>query len=355
MTSTPPLTRRSLALATASATLAAPAIAAAPRLDWRMATSWGENAPGPGISAARIADSITRMSDGRLTVTVAPAGTLVAAFDVFDAVGDGICELGHTASAFNAGKLRAASVFTSAPFGLTPVEHDAWLLRGGGLALWRALYAPFGVIPCAASNTGASLGGWFTEPVRAVADFAGLKMRIAGLGGELFRRLGATPVSIPPGEIGVSLKSGIIDAAEFAGPAADRALGLYQAASTCYAPGFHEPNGTAEGLVSRAAWEALPGDLQAIIEHAFAAENGRSLAEARHDGGVALRAMAEEEGVDFRPWPDEVIEAAAALAPDVLATIASGDDPVSARILVSYRAALAARVPGAQMESWAPP
>lgn len=339
LTITHTATRRSVLLAAPTVALATPALAATPRLKWRMATSWGQNAPGPGISAARIAETITSMSDGRLSVSVAPAGTIVPAFDVFNAVADGICEMGHSAAAFNAGKLRAAAIFTSAPFGLSPLEHDAWLMRGGGLALWRALYASFDVIPFAASNTGPSLGGWFTKPVQEVADFAGLKMRIAGLGGELFRRLGATPVSIPPGEIGVSLKSGLIDAAEFAGPSADRALGLYQAASTCYTPGFHEPNGTAEGLVGRTAWEALPPDLQSIVEIAFAAENGRSLADAQHDGALALKAMAEEEGVNFRPWPAEVIDAAAQLAPDVLATIAEDGDALSAQILASYREA----------------
>ena len=334
------LSRRSLITGAAALPLATPALASG-RITWSMATSWGENAPGPGVSAARIATTITQMSGGRLTVKVYPAGTLVPAFGVFDAVADQTCQLGHTASVFNSGKIRAAALFTSAPFGMKPIEHNAWL-AGDGAALWRALYAPFDILPFAASNTGPSLGVWTREPVRKADDLTGLKMRIAGLGGELFRRLGVTPVSVPPGEIGVSLKSGVIDAAEFASAVADEALGLYRSAQYCQIPAFHEPNGVAEALVGARVWEALDSELRAIVKAAFAAEHHLSLAESLRDGTAAMARMRDEEGTEFRAWPDGIVDEAAALAPDVLASVAEQGEALDGRIVDSYRTALAA-------------
>jgi TRAP-type mannitol/chloroaromatic compound transport system substrate-binding protein len=237
--------------------------------------------------------------------------------------------------------MRAAALFTSAPFGMTPIEHNAWL-AGDGADLWRKLYSPFDVMPFAASNTGPSLGVWTREPIRGSADLKGLKMRIAGLGGELFRRLGVTPVSVPPGEIGVSLKSSVIDAAEFASAVADESLGLYSSARYCQIPAFHEPNGVAEALVGKRAWAMLDRELQAIVSAAFAAEHDRSLAESLRDGTAAIARMRDQEGTIFRAWPDEIAEDAAALAPDVINGVAEQGNAIDGRIVESYRSTMAA-------------
>ena len=158
---------------------------------WRMVTSWPKRLPGPGMSAERVAERIKALSGGRLEITVSAAGEVVPAFEVLDAVGGGVAEMGHTASFFWQGKEPAAVFYTTVPFGLTPNEHVAWVDAGGGQALWDELYAPFGVKPFMAGNTGVCMGGWFRREIKSRDDIRGVKIRSLGLGGEVYRRLGA--------------------------------------------------------------------------------------------------------------------------------------------------------------------
>ena len=241
------ITRRNLVAGAAlAAGIAAPNVARAQTKRWRMVTSWPKRLPGPGMSAERVAERIKLLSGGRLEITVAAAGEIVPAFEVLDAVGGGVAEMGHTASFFWQGKEPAAVFYTTVPFGLTPNEHVAWVEAGGGQALWDELYAPFGVKPFMAGNTGVCMGGWFRREIKSRDDIRGVKIRSLGLGGEVYRRLGCVPQTTPPAEILLSLQSGVLDAAEFVGPGSDIALGLYRVAPMYYAPGFNKPNGTGE-------------------------------------------------------------------------------------------------------------
>ncbi len=237
--------------------LAAPAVARAQAKRWRMVTSWPKRLPGPGMSAERVAERIAALSGGRLQITVHAAGEVVPAFEVLDAVGSGVAEMGHTAAFYWQGKQPATNFFTTVPFGLTPAEHVAWIDAGGGQALWDELYAPFGVKPFMGGNTGVCMGGWFRRELAGADDLKGLKIRSLGLGGEIYRRLGAIPQTTSPGEMLTSLQSGLIDGAEFVGPGTDIALGLYRVANFYYAPGFNKPNGTGECIVSLKVWEGL--------------------------------------------------------------------------------------------------
>ena len=123
-----------------------------------------------------------------------------------------------------------------------------------------------------AGNTGTSMGGWFRKEIGSLADLQGLRFRIPGLGGEMNRAIGALPMVIPPPEVLPSLLSGTIDATEFLGPWSDLSAGFYKAAPFYYWPGLHEPNGTGEAIVALAAWNALPADLQAVVDNACRAE-----------------------------------------------------------------------------------
>src|SRR5437016_10799974 len=248
-------TRRTLIGAAGAATLAAPSIARAETKRWRMVTSWPKRLPGPGLSAERVAERIAALSGGRLQISVHAAGELVPAFEVLDAVGGSVAEMGHTAAFYGQGKQPAAAYYTTVPFGLTPFEHVAWVDAGSGQALWDELYAPFGVKPFMGGNTGVCMGGWFRRDMKTLDDLKGLKIRSLGLGGEVYRRLGATPQTTPPGEILTSLQSGVLDAAEFVGPGTDISLGLYRVAPMYYGPGFNKPNGTGECIVSLRRWE----------------------------------------------------------------------------------------------------
>jgi TRAP-type mannitol/chloroaromatic compound transport system substrate-binding protein len=332
------LTRRNLVRAAVLApALAAPTIARAQTKRWRMVTSWPKRLPGPGMSAERVAERIAALSGGRLQISVSAAGEVVPAFEVLDAVGGGVAEIGHTAAFFWQGKQPAANFFTTVPFGLTPNEHVAWVEAGGGQALWDELYRPFGVKPFMGGNTGVCMGGWFRREVRALDDVRGLKIRSLGLGGEVYRRLGATPQTTPPGEILVSLQAGVLDAAEFVGPGTDISLGLYRVAPNYYGPGFNKPNGTGECIVSLRAFEALEGDLKAIVAHACAAEATFALSEMERLNAEGLAALIERHNVALRSFPAEVVAAARKVAAEVLAEVAARSD-LARKVHDSYTA-----------------
>jgi TRAP-type mannitol/chloroaromatic compound transport system substrate-binding protein len=317
------ITRRTVvgAGAGAAAAIASPNIARAQTRKWRMVTSWPKRLPGPGMSAERVAERIRTLSGGRIDISVHAAGTIVPALEVLGAVGSGVAEIGHTASFYWQGKMPAAAFFTTVPFGLTPAEHVAWIDAGGGQALWDALYAPFGVKPFMGGNTGVCMGGWFRRELSGLADVRGLKIRSLGLGGEIYRRLGATPLTTAPAEILSSLQSGLLDAVEFVGPGTDIALGLYRVAQSYYYPGFNKPNGTGECIVSLRAWEALDAELKAIVTHACAVEAAFALAEMERLNIEALAALTAKHGVKLRAFPNDFIAAARKEAMDVLAGV----------------------------------
>src|ERR1700749_4119315 len=126
------LTRRTLVGSAALGAVAAPSVARAQGKRWRMGTSWPRRLPGPGMSAERVAERIGSLSGGRLEITVSAAGEVVPAFEVLDAVGSGVAEMGHTAAFYWQGKEPAAAFFTTVPFGLTPDEHVSGVQAGGG-------------------------------------------------------------------------------------------------------------------------------------------------------------------------------------------------------------------------------
>jgi TRAP-type mannitol/chloroaromatic compound transport system substrate-binding protein len=321
------------------AALASPALGQG-AVSWTMLTSWPRNLPGPGVTAQRIADQVRLASGGRLEIKLMAAGELVPALQVFDAVGAGAAEMGHTASLFWAGKSPVAPLFTAAPFGLTPLEHIMWIEHGGGQELWDRLYAPFGLKPFMAGNSGFQMGGWYRREIKSLDDMKGIKIRMPGLGGEVVRRLGATPVSIAPSEIVPALQAGTIDAAEFLGPWSDTALGFWQAAPFYYWPGFHEPNGTSEGLVNLQAWSALPDDLKAVVAHVLSAENIRGLAEAEWQNAVYLDVLQAEKGVTLKAYPADILSAARTAADEVFDDLA-GKSAIAGKIVASYREARA--------------
>ena len=334
------ITRRNAIAAGSVAVLgavSAPAIARAKTRQLSMVTSWPKRLPGPGMSAERIAERIGALSGGRLTVAVHAAGEVVPSFGVLEAVGNGVADLGHTAAFYWQGKMPAAAFFTTVPFGLTPGEHVAWIEAAGGQALWDELYAPFGVIPFMGGNTGVCMGGWFRNEIKALSDLRGLKIRTLGLGGEVYRRLGATPQTTPPAEILSGLQSGVIDAAEFVGPGSDIALGFYRVAPFYYYPGFNKPNGTGECIVARKTWGALDAELKAIVAHACATEANYALAEMERLNAAALESLTIRHGVKLRAFPVDLVAAARKQAEDVLGELA-GRDAMAGRIHASYTA-----------------
>jgi TRAP-type mannitol/chloroaromatic compound transport system substrate-binding protein len=303
---------------------------------WKMVTTWPKNFPGLGTGANNLAALIGEMSGGRIEVKVFGAGELVPAFEIFDAVSRGTAEMGHGSAYYWKGKSEAAQFFSTVPFGLTAQEMNGWIYYGGGMELWRELYAKFGLVPAPAGNTGVQMGGWFNKEINSVEDLKGLKMRIPGLGGEVLARAGGTPVNLPGGELFTALQNGTIDATEWVGPYNDLAFGLYKAAKYYYYPGWHEPGTILEAMVNKQAFDALPADLQSIVMNACKVVNQDMLAEYTARNPVALQTLITKHNVEPRRFPDDVVLKLRALSDEVVADIAQKDE-FSSKVYSSYK------------------
>lgn len=302
---------------------------------WNLVTSWPPGLPGLGVGVQNLADRIGKASNGRLQIKVYAGGELVPALEVLDAVSRGTVQMGHDSAYYHRGKVPAAQYFTTVPFGQTVHEITAWLYYGGGLELWRELYAPFNVIPFAAGNTGVQMAGWFNKEINSVADLKGLKMRIPGVGGEVMQRAGATQITVPASEIFTALQTGAIDAAEWVGPYNDIALGLHKAARYYYYPGWHEPGPMLQFTVNLDAWNSLPEDLQEIVASVCQAINLDMMADYTWGNAVALEELKKDPNVELRRLPDDVLRLLRQYSREAIQEMSDGDE-FAARIQASF-------------------
>jgi TRAP-type mannitol/chloroaromatic compound transport system substrate-binding protein len=306
------------------------------RFSWKLVTTWPPNFPGVGVGVNTLARYIEQMSAGRLQVRVYAAGELVPAFEVFDAVSRGSAEMGHGSAYYWRGKVEAAQFFTTIPFGLNSHEMNGWLYYGGGLDLWREVYAPFGLMPFPAGNTGVQMGGWFNKPIDSMDDLKGLKMRMPGIGGEVLKRAGATTVNLPGSEIFTALQTGSIDATEWVGPYNDVAFGLNEAARYYYYPGWQEPGPNLECIVNQSAWESLPDDLKSIVRLACQATNQDMLSDYMARNATSLAQLTSDPSVEIRAFPESVLSGLRELTLQVVEELAQ-KDPLVAKVWTSYR------------------
>jgi TRAP-type mannitol/chloroaromatic compound transport system substrate-binding protein len=276
----------------------------------KVCLSWPKTLPIMGEGIFFFAKRVKELSDGALKIKVFGANELVPALGVFDACSKGLIDGFHSGPYYWKGKNPAFSLFTAYPFGMVADEMQGWLDFGGGMEIWRELYAKYNLIPFKGGNTGNQMGGWFRKPIKSLADMKGLKMRIPGLGGEVMAALGVKPVNIPGGELYTALERGVIDATEWVGPALDIKMGFYKVAKYYYS-GWHEPGTNLELTFNKKKFERLPKEFQAIIETAANEMNARMLAQFQYENGVALRKiMSGEYGVKLCEFPEDVNEAA---------------------------------------------
>jgi TRAP-type mannitol/chloroaromatic compound transport system substrate-binding protein len=307
----------------------------------KMVTSWPKNSAGMQVSAERLAQSITVSSDGRLKVTVYPADSLVRPYEVFDAVGAGAADMYHTGEGIFEDKSLALNFFCgTVPYGLTADELCAWIDFGGGQALWDEADGQFNIKPLMAANSGVQMGGWYNKEVNGPEDYKGLRYRMPGLGAEVLRRMGATVVTTPGGEIVGALQSGAIDGAEWIGPWNDLELGLDKAAEYYYYPGFHEPGTNFTLGINKTLWDGLAPFDRALIEAAAQAEVSRSLAQFNAENVKSLKRLHDEKRVKITRFNDKLIKVFGKLSKEVLAD-AAAKDPLTRKVCDSYMAFLA--------------
>jgi len=311
---------------------------------WRMVTTWPKNFPGLGAAPENFAKLIGELSNGRLKVEVFGAGEIVPAFQTFDAVSSGTVEMGHGASYYWKGKIPASVFFTSVPFGMTIQEQNGWFFYGDGVELWREVYAPFGVRPYPGGSTGVQMGGWFNTEINSLDDIHGLKMRIPGIAGEVFTRAGGTSVSVPGGELFTSLQTGVIDATEFVGPYNDIAFGFNKIAKYYYYPGWHEPGATLEFIINQEAYDALPKDLQLLVDAAARVINADMLDDFAAANANSYQRILNDPEVELRRFPLDVLTEFKRIA-GVIYKEQAAEDEMFAKVWTSYKAYLDKAIP----------
>jgi TRAP-type mannitol/chloroaromatic compound transport system substrate-binding protein len=325
------------AVAGAATTLAAPSVAQGKK-EMVIVSTWPRDFPGLGLPAQRLAARITELTDGEIDVKYFAAGERVGAFDSFDEVASGNAQAYIAADYYWKGKHAGWSAFTAIPFGLTYTEMDAWIKYGGGQELWDEVAGEFGLKNFACGNTGVQMGGWFNKEINSADDFKGLKMRIPGLGGDVLAKLGASPVSLPGGQIYENLTSGAIDATEWVGPYNDYFMKFYEAAKYYYFPGMHEPGAQLAFGMNGEFWGGLSDNHKAIIEAACNEENARTMAETNANNGAFLNKLVNDHGVQVREFNDDVYDAFGEAAAEVLEE-ARDHSPLAKKIMDGFVAA----------------
>lgn len=294
----------------AMAMMAAPAIAqSAPRISWRLTSSYPKSLDTLFGISPMFANRVAELTEGNFQIQIFAPGELVPGLQAIDAVGAGTVECAHSLASFLVGKDPTWAFDTSLPFGLNTRQHIAWLYYGGGREAVNEFMKSANVMSIPAGNTGAQMGGWYRKEINSVADLKGLKLRIAGLGGNILARLGVVPQTIAGGDLYAALERGTIDAAEFSGPYDDEKLGLSKVAQYYYAPGWWEGTANVGLFVNLDKWAELPPAYQAAIEAASAETMAHCLAKYDANNPAALYRLVAA-GAQLRTFPDDVLAAA---------------------------------------------
>lgn len=320
----------------AASTLAAPLYAQGNRT-LTMVTTWGRGAAGVHDSAQLVADSITEMSDGQLTVDVKAAGELVGAFEVFDAVSAGQADMYHGVDYYFLSQHPAISFWSQIPFGMNFMELSNWYYHDGGMELQDTVAEIFGLKMFMAGNTGPQSGGWFRKEINSPEDFQGLRFRMPGQGGQVLGKLGASVQNLPGGEVYQALSSGALDGTEWIGPWADEKAGFQEITKFYYTAGFHEPGPGLSLALNRELYDSLTPAQQKIAERAAQASNLWTMSAFMANNAAALQRL-QGAGVKVLEFPDAVWDAFGQAAAEVVAE-PMGDD-IYKEFYESYQASL---------------
>lgn len=259
------------------------------------------------------AKQVNAMAGGRLVIEILPPGAVVPPFEILDAVSRKVVDGGHTAAAYWVGKNRAATLFGPAPggpFGMDMMDYLGWIYEADGLALYTDFYQKdlkANVVPIPLTSVAQQALGWFKTPINSWADLKGKKCRQTGITAEVYGRAGVAAVNLPGGEIIPALERGVIECAEWTGPAGDISIGFQTVLKNFYAQSTHEPATVLEILINADVWKALPADLKAIIYSASIEATIKSEMERNRLNASAIKEMKEKYGVTIHTTPPDIL------------------------------------------------
>jgi len=323
----------------AGAALAAPAVLAQAPIVMKMQTSW----PASNIWQEFSKDYVSRidaMSGGRLKIDLLPAGAVVGAFQVMDAVNDGLIDAAHTVPVYWYGKNKAASLFGTGPvFGGSATTMLAWFYEGGGQELYNELTQEImglDVEGMLGAPMFAQPFGWFKGEVNTVEDLQGFKYRTVGLAAELLQSMGMAVAQLPGGEIVPAMERGVIDAFEFNNPTSDKDFGAHDVAKNYYLSSYHQASESFEFLFSKFFMEELDPDLAAILRHGVESVASANLFKSMRRYSADLKWLQEEGGVTVHRTSKDILDAQIKAWDQLIPELEA--DPYMKRVLDSQRA-----------------
>jgi TRAP-type mannitol/chloroaromatic compound transport system substrate-binding protein len=256
------------------ATLAAPAaVKAQGAISMRFQSTW----PSKDIFheyALDFAKKVNDMTGGDLKIEVLPAGAVVPAFGLLDAVSKGVLDGGHGVLVYHYGKNTALALWGSGPgFAMDANMLLAWHKYGGGKQLLEKIFSQIGadVVSFPYAPLYSQPLGWFKKPIQNVDDFKGLKYRTVGISIDMFTAMGAAVNALPGGEIVAAMDRGLLDAAEFNNASSDRALGFADVSKICMLQSYHQNAEQLEISFNKTKFNGLPPKMKSIIENAVEA------------------------------------------------------------------------------------
>jgi TRAP-type mannitol/chloroaromatic compound transport system substrate-binding protein len=337
-----PQRRRFLKSATAgavgAAAMAAPMVSTAQTVSFRFQSTW----PAKDIFheyANDFAKKINDMAGNRLKIEVLPAGSVVPAFQLLDAVAKGTLDGGHGVVAYHYGKNSALALWGSGPgFGMDPNMLLSWHYYGGGEALLQEIYKSINidVVSFLYGPMPTQPFGWFKKPIARADDIKGMKFRTVGLAVDMYTDMGAAVNPLPGGEIVPALDRGLIDGAEFNNATSDRLLGFPDVVKNCMLQSFHQSTEQFEILFNRAKYNALPADLKKTIDYAVEAASA-DMSWKAVDRNSKDYAELKKAGVNFYKTPDAILRAQLA-AWDKIMEKKGGENALFKKVLDSQRA-----------------
>ncbi|HET8568103.1 MAG TPA: TRAP transporter substrate-binding protein [Candidatus Limnocylindria bacterium] len=256
---------------------------------------------------------VEEMSGGRIKVDTQPAGAIVGAFDILDAVHSGTLDVGHGVPAYWFGKNRAMSLFGTGPsFGMDAAMLISWIYYGGGQQLYDDLVQKTLRLNVQSFFWGAMPTqplGWFRNEIKGPDDFKGMKFRTVGMAIDIYSSMGATVIAVPGGEVVPSLERGVIDAAEFNNPTSDKALGLQDVRKVCMTGSYHQATEFLEVLINKGKYDALPADLKSIVKNGTLASSADFDYRATHEHSRDFLDLQRTSNVRFVKTPKSVLDA----------------------------------------------
>jgi TRAP-type mannitol/chloroaromatic compound transport system substrate-binding protein len=289
--------------------------------------------------ALDFAKKVNDMSGGDLKIEVLPAGAVVPAFGLLEAVTKGTLDGGHGVLGYHYGKQNALAIWNTGPaFGMDANMVLAWHKYGGGKELLAKLYNSIGanVESFIYGPMPTQPLGWFKKPITKVEDFKGLKFRTNGLAIDMFTAMGAAVNALPGGEIVPAMDRGLLDGAEFNNASSDRLLGFPDVSKVCMLQSFHQSAETFEVMFNKAKYDALPAKLRAIIAGAVEASSADMSWKAVDRYSKDYIELQTKDKVKFYKTPDAILQAQLKLWDEIVAR-KSAENPLFKEIIESQR------------------